>query len=346
MTSKREGDKKWVIAPPVNTEKDVLLGKLVCGCTCKCCIETVRTLFEEKAYSAELYDALEAEKKAVAETIKIVESLEKDHKKEIFDLNNEISKRDQKIQALELTVEAESKIRLEDKYSREKLLEEQGLSKEENQTLRAAVVQMQQDLEDLIKQREADEVKIQYEQHKNQLILSKIQQYENQIHEYERNNNDLRMKLAQQFENQLAQMKSYSGSAAAGSRQQARGLRHGHGSKAGSALALSASMSGGMFQPSAASFDTNPPCFQPAASPGGYSGSVCASPKAHTIARSNKFGGVEAGTRGGTSTAGSIAGVQTRPPASSSSLSHSTSAAHRDSLQALLQATKTWKHQL
>jgi len=194
--------KQWVHRMPKVevTEADILTGKLACGCECQKCFIAYKTMVEQKVLIQELKNALKAEKQAVSEAIKVVEEVENEKTVEILDLKTEIKKLKEHISVIEHNAEVDSKFRLGEKYKQEEVLLENSTYKEENNTLRSAVMQLQTDLEAVIAENEQEKQKNTVHEHKNELLVAKMKQYEAKIYEYEMLNSDLRVKLSQQFE--------------------------------------------------------------------------------------------------------------------------------------------------
>lgn len=192
--------KKWVHRPPKTTEADIDTGKLACGCECPSCFTAYKTAVEQKALIEELKKALKEEKLAVNEAIKVVEEVEKEKTVDIFELKTEIKRLKDQMAAMEHSTEVDAKYRLGEKYKQEEVLLENTTYKEENNVLRGAAMQLQADLEAVLKENEEEKQKNTMHEHKNELLVAKMKQYENKIYEYEMLNNDLRVKLSQQFE--------------------------------------------------------------------------------------------------------------------------------------------------
>lgn len=199
-------EKKWMIAPKkhITTEEDLIMGKLACGCTCETCLKSYKELIENREYVKQLKKALHNEKIAMTDTISIIEEEEKKHNTIVFDLKTEIKDLKSKVSDLEHIMDVESKHRLGEKYKKEELLQQDEMSRQEMDTMRKAIVQMQADLEAVLQDNENVAYKLQYEEQKNKILLNKMQQYEQQISECESMNSDLRIKLTQQFDHQIS----------------------------------------------------------------------------------------------------------------------------------------------
>lgn len=202
-TKAKENKKLWVHRPPKpieTTEDDILTGKLACGCECSCCFTAYKTMVEQKALIIELKNALKSEKQAVNEAIKVVEEVEQGKMVDVLALKTEIKDLKDQIASMEHNNEVDSKFRLTEKYKQEEVLLESATYKEENSTLRDAVMQLQNDLESVLAENDKEKQQNMMHEHKNELLVAKMRQYENKIYELEMLNNDLRVKLSKEFE--------------------------------------------------------------------------------------------------------------------------------------------------
>mmetsp|Transcript_8669 Transcript_8669/g.12946 ORF Transcript_8669/g.12946 Transcript_8669/m.12946 type:complete len:295 (-) Transcript_8669:54-938(-) len=176
-----EEKKKWLIKLPSNEEEEE---KQVCE---EC---------EQKNYIIEqLQEELESERKAMEETIRMVEKLESDHKAQIQELKHTLNFEKDKVVSLERSLHEERKARMQEIYKQDRQSKDFDYIQKDYEKVNIMNQGMSEEYEALKNENIALAEAARQLQENRSSILLELQRYEEQVAELEVTNTDLRKRL-------------------------------------------------------------------------------------------------------------------------------------------------------
>jgi chromosome segregation ATPase len=180
--------KKWLMTPIISPEQLQREQEQREKEKCQVC-EKNKEMMEE--YRRQLNE----EKKAMDETILLVEKLEAEHKSEIKELRLLLNFEKDKVIALEKSLEKERKARIEDLYKQDRERKDFDYVSKDYEVVNALNQEMISEFEVIKNENLVLSTSIKSLQENKETILNELKKYEDQVNELETQNQSLRKRL-------------------------------------------------------------------------------------------------------------------------------------------------------